>query len=52
MTQEGANMEMPATRAPSTPAAFRPISTTISAPGPGVAREMANRSRNCRAVSQ
>ena len=34
------------TAAPASPAAFSPISTTISDPGPGAAREIANMSRN------
>ncbi len=42
----GANIATKETAAPAMPAAFRPISTTISDPGPGAAREIANMSRN------
>ena len=41
-----------ATAAPASPAAFWPTSVTISEPGPGATREIANRSRNSRSVVQ
>ena len=40
------------TAAPGRPAAFCPIKITISDPGPGAAREIANMSRNSPGVIQ
>ena len=49
--EEGPNIARNATSPPATPAAFWPISTTIIEPG-GMVREIANMSRNSRAVIQ
>jgi hypothetical protein len=49
---DGTKRATVATRAPSQPATFQPISVTMRMPGPGAARVMAKRSTNSRRVSQ